>query len=90
MTERAEQFVRTWWPVILLAIGIASAWGASTKQISMIATGQETMAAGQQAIIMKIDHLAEGLAGTQATVDYHTRDIAELRNQLTAIQAPHR
>jgi hypothetical protein len=55
------------------------AWGASTAQISAIASGQEKISA-------KIDVLAEGFATQKANERFAQRDINDLLQRVHALE----
>lgn len=87
VTDKIGEFARTYWPVIVGAVMVATAWGANTAQIGWVAEGNK-------AILAKLDKLSDqqstfqtSVATTQALEQWNSRSVADLNERMRTLEA---
>jgi hypothetical protein len=89
MNDKALDRIHKLGPVVvavLAALGLASAWGASQWQLTMLARAQDAIAADQRTMATDIRNIREGLAAMQVAARFNEERITELRGRVRDLE----
>jgi histidine ammonia-lyase len=71
---------------VLAVLALASAWGASQWQLTVLARAQDAIAADQKAMAADIRTIREGLAALQVAARFNEERITELRGRVRDLE----
>lgn len=87
MSDKAQDFIRTYWPILAALLLGAGAWGTSTAQIDGIAKMNQTILTNQNKQADALADIKASIAGMQATSAAASSLIADLQLRLRAVEA---
>jgi hypothetical protein len=71
---------------VLAALALASAWGASQWQLTMLVRAQDAIAADQRAMAGDIRNIREAVAAMQTAGRFNEERITELRGRVRDLE----
>ena len=86
MTEKASEFIRGYWPIIVGMFAIAAAWGVSTAQIASLADGNKAIMIELRENTRAVSVVQATLAAQQARTDANAEGLADLRSRMREIE----